>query len=559
MSRGEGISVREFESHIELQTNTTCLRITDSLEMSTPSSATPTAQHNVAAVIGLIRLITKEVLVTVSECTPIGRVRGTDIWQITKVGFISLSLPHTNPASVRTLQEKDDKQYLQLLSGALSEPHFYFSKTADITRTLQSRHTRGGSGDERFCANRFLAAPFRALKQGELFVVDVILGHVAVGTCTTATGSAFDYLLIARRDCARTGTRYNQRGLNDNGNAANCVEIEQIVVSVKGVSSYVQVRASAPLVWCQIPDFSAKPEICVGESSAWTRHFSTLHSHYGTIHSVDLLNQGGPEKPLGDAYRQAFAQSESSMPFIKYHSFDFHKHCRHSLAKIGILMEPIEAVLSTQGFFLQTDDKPTALKTQTAVFRTNCLDCLDRTTVVQSLIARKALDLQLAALGLPSLAECSDEGVFYSAWTALADTISLQYAGTPALKTDQSRAGTRTFSGKLKDTKASMTRYYMNHFRDGSRQDGYSLLVGAYRVSPQERLTVKSPLSSRAPMHARLLPVFFGVCLFFLLLTALTSSSRKLEYLAFWSAATLWIALTLRANVVSLVNKPQLS
>lgn len=36
---------------------------------------------------------------------------------------------------------------------------------------------------------------------------------------------------------------------------------------------------------------------------------------------------------------------------------------------------------------------------QSGVMRTNCMDCLDRTNVVQSVFARKVLQMQLHALG----------------------------------------------------------------------------------------------------------------------------------------------------------------
>lgn len=39
--------------------------------------------------------------------------------------------------------------------------------------------------------------------------------------------------------------------------------------------------------------------------------------------------------------------------------------------------------------------KVTAIQTQNGVFRTNCMDCLDRTNVVQSVIARNILLSQL--------------------------------------------------------------------------------------------------------------------------------------------------------------------
>lgn len=42
-----------------------------------------------------------------------------------------------------------------------------------------------------------------------------------------------------------------------------------------------------------------------------------------------------------------------------------------------------------------TDDSETVVCVQQGVFRTNCIDCLDRTNVVQSMLARKCLEAQM--------------------------------------------------------------------------------------------------------------------------------------------------------------------
>jgi hypothetical protein len=43
------------------------------------------------------------------------------------------------------------------------------------------------------------------------------------------------------------------------------------------------------------------------------------------------------------------------------------------------------------------------------------------------------------------------EDAFRAAWTDNADTISILYTGTPALKTDFTRTGKRTFKGAIND------------------------------------------------------------------------------------------------------------
>ena len=55
-------------------------------------------------------------------------------------------------------------------------------------------------------------------------------------------------------------------------------------------------------------------------------------------------------------------------------------------------------------------------------------------------------------------------------WADNADNLSIQYAGTKALKTDFTRTGKRTKFGALQDGINSSFRYICNNFTDGFRQ-----------------------------------------------------------------------------------------
>ena len=57
--------------------------------------------------------------------------------------------------------------------------------------------------------------------------------------------------LISRRQHLRGGTRYNARGIDDNGNVANFVETETIMKMGSKVYSYVMIRGSVPIFWEQ--------------------------------------------------------------------------------------------------------------------------------------------------------------------------------------------------------------------------------------------------------------------------------------------------------------------
>jgi len=67
-------------------------------------------------------------------------------------------------------------------------------------------------------------------------------------------------------------------------------------------------------------------------------------------------------------------------------------------------------------------------------------------------------------------------------WANNADVMSILYAGTPALKTDFTRTGKRSFYGALKDGKNSVHRYIVNNFYDGYNQDSLDLLLCKLKV-----------------------------------------------------------------------------
>ncbi|KAJ6792114.1 phosphoinositide phosphatase SAC6-like [Iris pallida] len=135
------------------------------------------------------------------------------------------------------------------------------------------------------------------------------------------------------------------------------------------------------------------------------------------------------------------------------------------------------------------------IEEQTGVVRTNCIDCLDRTNVTQSMIARKVMERQLNQIGVFNANDSISayptfDTSFKNMWANHGDEISIQYSGTPALKGDFVRCGTRTIQGIAKDGWNSLARYYLNNFADGSKQDAIDLLQGHYIVSASRDLAL---------------------------------------------------------------------
>jgi phosphatidylinositol-bisphosphatase len=61
----------------------------------------------------------------------------------------------------------------------------------------------------------------------------------------------FKYYLISRRSKYRSGTRFYNRGIDENSKCSQFIETEQIIVLGTQLLSFVCLSGSAPLFWEQ--------------------------------------------------------------------------------------------------------------------------------------------------------------------------------------------------------------------------------------------------------------------------------------------------------------------
>lgn len=390
----------------------------------------------------------------------------------------------------------DEEHFLAGIQQVLDNDNFYFCYTWDLTRCKQRQITQPfplwTRADNRFYFNRYLQRRMIDLTMGNAdqnlgaFILPVISGFVGFKEVLVSQKS-FSYGLISRRGVLRAGTRYFSRGIDSDGNVSNFVETEQLVIYQDRIYSHVQLRGSIPLFWKQLINTKYKPEIIVhstpGTIDAAKRHFDDLRANYGRVICFNLVDSHGYEESVGNSMTSLIASFQD----IIYKHFDFHKECRKmQWERISILANEFEREISDQGYF--ASDMSGTTKMQTSVIRTNCMDCLDRTNVVQSELARLVLVRQLRAADIFSsrmlLNEAKElEFVFKNIWADNADAISMMYSGTGALKTDFTRTGKRTKLGALQDGVNSAIRYLKNNYADGRRQDAYDLLTGKYELS----------------------------------------------------------------------------
>jgi hypothetical protein len=160
----------------------------------------------------------------------------------------------------------------------------------------------------------------------------------------------FLFCLIARRSRHRVGTRYFTRGIDGNGNVANFNETEQIVLldpmddtkSMRGRVdgrerlSFVQIRGSVPVYWAEINNLRYKPDLQIMDIpdtvGSYRQHMHQLVDTYGSVYSLNLVNQKGYEKPVKEAFETVVNVTNNTDRQLaeqtKYIYWDFHAQCK---------------------------------------------------------------------------------------------------------------------------------------------------------------------------------------------------------------------------------------
>ncbi|KAJ2898870.1 Inositol-1,4,5-trisphosphate 5-phosphatase 1 [Coemansia aciculifera] len=395
---------------------------------------------------------------------------------------------------------------------------FFFSPQFDITRTTQSQRMRAIATDE---PSVFDPDPKFLWNSNMLQIFTDFRMHM----CSTAAREAFDaagyamsliqgavdsfsrpgdadlaIYLISRSSSIRSGMRFLTRGVDDEGGVANEVETEVIIVTRSLTFSHVQVRGSIPVFWTQEGLQLGSHRVHITRSAKATlpatqRHFADLLNRYKRVNVVNLLKQhstssanagadngaGVPEAKLGQFYQAMIEAMGLPTALVSHTGFDYHFEVRGgNFDRVSNLIRQIGPLLSNYQYYLADNESDVVLSLQRGVLRTNCLDCLDRTNVVQSVISRAVLSefMKQNDIVSRSVVSAAMDGVG-QLWRANGNAISRSYAGTGALKSDVTTSGKSGWAGFFSDASKSLSRLMQNNFQDKGKQTVIDTLLGS--------------------------------------------------------------------------------
>ncbi|KAG0357701.1 inositol polyphosphate 5-phosphatase [Gamsiella multidivaricata] len=425
----------------------------------------------------------------VTGCVKVGDLRlGETVYRIVAVKFFSLTgnTPDEDmipaPYNPETASENEGPTMMphpcRDLEKVLCNGAFFFSPQFDLTRSIQSRalklHEKQSAEsnlnyDERFLWNMFMLKEllvFRShldeqereeLDSGGL-LVHIIQGYVGCQPFRTAATQG--QISVISRLSSKRAVFWEQEGL-------------------QLASHKIQLSRGSE---------ATKPAV--------RRHFEELIQKYEDILILDLLgtkDQG--EITLSQEYR---SQVEDLGPLLRHlhmTRFDYHSQVKGgNYEQIMALLNHVRGASERYGYFYHDLLSNTIVQTQRGVFRTSCLDCLDRQAV--ELLLHNVLP-QDSRFG--SLMSMHSE-----LWADNGDLLSKIYTGTGALKSEVTRSGKMSFAGMLGDATKSLNRFVINNFQDKDRQEVIDLLLG--KMSHQRPVAIHDPVhdSIESEMKARI-------------------------------------------------------
>ena len=415
---------------------------------------------NIFSLLGIIPVSSSTLIAVATSVDLKGSLQGRQVFEIREVELIEFIRGEDHKT-----METEKSSIKKLFSSG-----FYYSFTYPLTKptsSLKDFRSLHEDSDKRFYWNLGLYKEFLAQDVDPVWFVPVIQGFFSV-----FSDSHVSLALISRRSCERAGTRYNCRGIDELGQVANFVETEQILVLENEIFSYLQVRGSVPVYWEQTGitaqlSLTKSHELSV---EAFQKHIDDLLLRYGHVTMINLLAHcKSYEQALTSEWKKAFDRLYPAYKDrLAYIYFDFHANCKgQKFHKVNLLVEKLSLFSEYYGFYSSSG------KQQMGVMRTNCLDCLDRTNVVQGKLAWDVLLKQLRSVNkdFEMTQHPQFTQAFKNQWADNGDKLSFQYTGTGSTISSITRTDTQGFTALIKQGLTSIERFYNANVEDNVKQN----------------------------------------------------------------------------------------
>ncbi|XP_052867007.1 polyphosphoinositide phosphatase [Anopheles cruzii] len=473
-------------------------------------------------VLGFVKFLEGHYLILVTKRTRCAFIGKHIIYTIKDTAMIRV-----NEAVSNKQMHPLEQRYVKMFTNVDLNSNFYFSYSYDLTHSLQynlappkfvgsrcnivkdeplvwqnrsgekTTYAFRGVSRERYVWNAFLLKPMGSVVHKD-WMLEIIHGFISQSSISIF-GRQVYVCLIARRSTRFAGTRFLKRGANFQGDVANEVETEQIVLDGGRMCSFTQLRGSVPSHWSQdVSKMVPKPQIAIDLSDPYGetagKHYQRLMFHYGApvivLNLVKTREKRRHECLLSEEMQSTVDYLNQFLPpqfRIRHIEFDMARKSRGKGNVMEKLAKIAETVILQTGMFYQDDERK---QKQTGIVRVNCVDCLDRTNTAQFAIGKCMLAHQLYDLGFLKERRLEFESdcitMLENLYEDHGDTLALQYGGSQLVHRIKTYRKTAVWASQGNDIMQTLSRYYSNTFSDTEKQHSINLFLGYYIPSKAE-------------------------------------------------------------------------
>ena len=466
-------------------------------------------------IFGRIEINDIEFLVLISKAEVAAKLGDKTIYKVRSVKFLTIS-----KQKYKNFEYEKCWDYLEKMKKFL-KIGFFFSYDYSIEENFsytESGDNKGGglskdndnnvkietNWDNVFVWNAKAIKPFIKHKAHFSFFIPVVQGFIG-----KIKAPDFSLTVISKRSYHMGGTRYNSRGIDNNGYVANYVETEQIVESSGGIFVFKQVRGSLPFYWEQK---GIKAKVKIHQTldinvEKFNKHIEIIRKGNDHKHIVmfNLLNnKRSGEIKLTKYFCEVIREStvKHGIEDLQYDHADFHNINKETdftnTNKFIYKLYDREKIGLTRFEFDLLSESIEKTKTQKGIIRSNCIDCLDRTNAVQTKFAFLVLFDIMKEIGSEIYNSKYDEDCllmqekgeipfindFRILWADNGDAISTIYTGTGATTSSVTRKGNKSNITSVFDHGfKTISRFYINNFDDNFKQEVINILLNAKATS----------------------------------------------------------------------------
>ncbi|KAJ3365790.1 Phosphoinositide phosphatase sac1 [Allomyces javanicus] len=423
---------------------------------------------------------------------PVYKVTAVDALPIAADPYLSMS------------EEQYEAETLRDVLALFNDHPLYFSHHADLTTSVQEWGVASGSsilgGNPDYAFNNILLRnPLAVLPSAVArnFLVPVVAGFVAQSTIpahapSTAAAISVVITVISRIRTNRLGRRYYSRGLDPRtAHCSNTAESELVLWRSdhsERVAAFVQWRGSVPLEWTQLPKgFEAKPAVVLSarpKIAHPVRAYLNVTGASGRFDRTVLIDLLDRASTAESALSTAFSAACAGIPTASYVSCPVSRRDRYAYSTAA------RTALAHLDGTITVAESGRVVTKQSVLPRTNCLDSIDRTNLVQYFLAEAQVPALLASLGVAPASATALRAPLQRLWRAHGHAIARWNLGTRAvcqtLLLDAGGGG-----GAVDDAATVLARRFGTYFVDPRVQDALELVLRRETVDVRRHVALQ--------------------------------------------------------------------